>query len=89
MKFVALQPVLMPRGAVVRLSKDQAARTAALVAPADKKGWSVVKSPFHFKAGEAFEYEGDLPKALADLVEDAAPAAPAAAEKAPLPASQG
>lgn len=83
MKYVANQPVLVPKGTRVRLTKPQAARTEHLVGKADKKGWVEVLAPFHFKAGEEFELDGELPKALAALASDRAAAdkAAAAAEK--------
>jgi hypothetical protein len=57
MRYQALATVTARSGALVRLTKVQAARTEGLVAPVDEPrgGWARVLQPFQFKAGETFE----------------------------------
>jgi hypothetical protein len=86
MKYVATAPVTMLRGAHVRLSDEQLRRRKSLVKPAQEKGWHEVVIPMQFKIGETFEFDGELPKGMVDVVaqpaDRASPVAKAAVAKA-------
>lgn len=70
MKYTALAVVAFAAGAELGLSKDQAsARRHAITDHPKRKGWYVAHGPVQFKAGEEFQYDGDLPKGLADSLE--------------------
>lgn len=87
MKYTAITPVSVAPGARVRLTKEQAARCIGLVdAPEKKGGFSTVLIAFQFKAGEAFELDADLPKGMADQVQDTAAEPTASAPVAAAPA---
>lgn len=90
-KFEAKAPLTVSAGAVLGLSAEQAARRALAIKRLPD-GSYIVERPTMFKAGEVFGYDGDLPKALASLVEakgrarvSAPPPAPAAAPVASPP----
>jgi hypothetical protein len=68
MKYVATAPVSMLPGALVRLTDEQLRRASALVKPAQEKGWFEVVITMQFKIGEAFEFDGELPKGMVDVV---------------------
>ena len=72
MKYTALAVVAFAAGAELGLSKDQAsARRHALTEHPKRKGWYQATGPIQLKAGEEFQYDGDLPKSLADALEAA------------------
>lgn len=79
MKFRAVAVVTVGAGAVLGLSGDQAAaRRHSLDPVPGRDGWYVSHRPVQFKVGEEFDYEGELPKCLAQAV-----AAPEAAPYVP------
>lgn len=82
MKYTATAPVTLPAGAVLGLSKTQAADRQHALDKGPGKGLYTAKAPVQFKAGESFDYAGDLPKALAVNLEAEAQARAAAAAKA-------
>lgn len=66
-KYRAEAPLTIPVGSLLGLSDSQAeARAYGVVR--EGKAWRV-RLPVQFKAGEEFGYEGELPKALAELVD--------------------
>jgi len=70
---------------LVRLTADQASRRAHAIKAAGKKGEFEILQPINFKRGEIVEYNGDVPKALAEDLEAVQKAkAKADAEKAAL-----
>lgn len=70
-KFTVTGVLSLPAGSVLGLSERQAeARRHALKTRA--AGVYEATSPVQFKAGEAIAFAGELPKALASLVEPAA-----------------
>lgn len=70
MKYIALSVVAFAAGAELGLTKDQAgARSHALTEHPKRKGWYVASGPVQFKTGEEFQFEGDLPKGIADSLE--------------------
>lgn len=83
MKYTALSPVAVHAGQLVKLTARQMERCAPLVAKSERKGWHEVVIGFHFKAGEAFELDAELPKGMADLVEERGAAAPSPAPTDP------
>lgn len=67
MRYRVLTAMQLHPGALLGLTEEQAqARSFALVAEGPL--WRVIK-PVGFKAGELIEHEGDLPKAMASVVE--------------------
>jgi hypothetical protein len=69
MHYVVTATLRLPAGSVVGLSEAQAAsRVHALAAVPKRKGWYAASLELCFKVGEAIQYEGELPKALADSV---------------------
>jgi hypothetical protein len=83
--FRTLAPVGVNPGALVALSKEQAAARAFGIRKADKKGTYEVTQRIEFKAGETFELDGELPKNLADLVEEKGKRAAPAPAPTPAP----
>lgn len=77
-RVTTLRSVELPVGSVLGLSKAQASARAHQLEPAKRKGHFVTTARVQFKAGEAFDIEGQPPKDLADAldVEGAAPKAP-------------
>ncbi|MDF3821954.1 hypothetical protein P3G55_18765 [Leptospira sp. 96542] len=74
MKYTTLAVVNFGAGAVLGLSKAQAdARSSNLAAVEGRKGWFTTTAPTQFKRGEEFQYEGDLPKAIAQALEQVEP----------------
>lgn len=70
MKYTALAVVAFAAGAELGLTKDQAsARRHAITEHPKRKGWYVASGPLQLKAGEEFQYDGDLPKGMAESVE--------------------
>lgn len=72
MKYIALAVVAFAAGADLGLTEAQAsARAHALTPIGGRKGWYTTTGPVQFKAGEEFQHDGELPKALAESVESA------------------
>lgn len=70
MHYVVVSPLRLPAGSVVGLSDAQASvRRHALSPIAKRKGWYQATTDLSFKVGEAIQYQGELPKALADSVD--------------------
>lgn len=70
MKYTAVSVVTLPAGATLVLTEQQAAaRQHALQSVAGARGRYTSTQPIQFKAGEVFVYEGELPKAMAQAVE--------------------
>lgn len=67
--YTAKSLIALPSGAVVRLSGKQAADRLPRMKKLGGERYEL-KDSLHFKAGETFGYEGDLPKALANEVEE-------------------
>lgn len=65
MKYTATAPITLPAGTVLGLSKAQAADRSHALEEASRKGFYTTTAPVQFKAGESFDFAGDLPKALA------------------------
>jgi hypothetical protein len=70
MRYLAITKVRVMPGARVKLSPEQAINARHLVEQQAKDGFCVVLHPFDFKAGDRFELEGDLPKHMAEALED-------------------
>ncbi|MDF3821977.1 hypothetical protein P3G55_18880 [Leptospira sp. 96542] len=68
MKYTAVSVVTLPEDAVLGLSEQQAKARAHALSPMGK-GRYKTKAPVHFKVGEVFVYEGELPKVLASSLE--------------------
>jgi hypothetical protein len=70
MKYTALAVVAFAAGAELGLTKDQAsARRHAITEHPKRKGWYIASGPLQLKAGEEFQFDGDLPKGMAESVE--------------------
>ena len=70
MKYIAIAVVTFSAGVELGLSDAQArARAHALTALPKRKGWYCTSGPIQLKAGEEFYFDGDLPKGLADALE--------------------
>jgi membrane protein involved in colicin uptake len=70
MKYTALAVVAFAAGAELGLTKDQAsARRHAITEHPKRKGWYIASGPLQLKAGEDFQFDGDLPKGMAESVE--------------------
>lgn len=70
MKYVSLTMVSFGAGALLGLSVDQsAARTASIAPVPGRKGWFTTTGPVQFKRGEEFQFDGELPKAMAQHLE--------------------
>ena len=78
-QYRAKEVITLGAGSLVQLTEKQAADRTGRIERAGA-GRYRLKHALHFKAGEAFGFEGEIPKALADLVEQAS-AAKAAPEK--------
>lgn len=84
MRFKAIATALIGAGSVLGLTRDQAGARAHRLHPvAGRDGWYVNDSPVQFKAGEEFDYEGELPKVLAQAVAPEGAPAPSAAPYIP------
>lgn len=81
MKYTATAPVTLPAGAVLGLSKAQAADRQHALTEGPRKGLYTTTAPVQLKTGETFDYAGDLPKALAVNLEAEAKARAAAKAK--------
>lgn len=95
MKFQAIAVVTLGVGAVLGLTREQAARRRACTAPiTGREGWYRSTAQVQFKRGETFLYEGGLPKSMAVLLEwegkseETAPAETKAQRKARLKAAE-
>jgi hypothetical protein len=89
MHYVVTATLRLPAGSVVGLSEAQAARRKHMLVPVEKrKGWYAASLDLCFKVGEAIQYEGELPKSLANAVEAPKRDGKAAGGKKP-PASSG
>lgn len=83
MKYTTIAVLSLPAGVVLGLTEAQAApRQTVLSAVPARKGWYTTTAAVQFKVGEAFLFDDDLPKHLAQAVQDAAKAATAAEHKA-------
>jgi hypothetical protein len=81
--FIVTQVLRLPAGSIVGLSESQVARRKhALEAVPKRKGWYTATLDLCFKVGESIQYDGELPKVLADAVE-APKRAKAAGDKKP------
>lgn len=70
MKYIALAVVAFAAGAELGLNRDQAsARRHALTPNPDRKGWYQATGALQLKAGEEFQYDGELPKGMAESLE--------------------
>jgi hypothetical protein len=70
MHYVVTATLRLPAGSVVGLSDAQySVRQHALLPIAKRKGWYQATTDLSFKVGEAIQYQGELPKALADSVD--------------------
>lgn len=70
MKYTAQSVVSFGAGSDLGLSKPQADARIASLHPVDgRKGWYTTTAPVQFKAGEEFQYDGDLPKGVAVALE--------------------
>lgn len=97
MKFKAIAAVTFGAGTVLGLTEDQVRARSHLLAPVhkdklakgDKPAWYETKAATQFKCGEEFLYDGDLPKALAAVLElpNGESAATAAARRKAKPAA--
>jgi hypothetical protein len=92
-QYTAVAPVGLNAGAVVKLTKKQAAKREHAIQQQGKGNTYLVLSRIEFKAGETFHVDGELPKSLAELVEDkkaegggAPPPPPPPPPPAPAPA---
>ena len=70
MRYVTINVARFPAGAVLGLSKAQAAARRHAIKPRGGDRYETT-APVEFKAGEVFEYVGDLPKSLAAVIEQA------------------
>lgn len=70
MHIIVTATLSLHAGAVVGLTEEQAARRAPFIKALPKrKGWYEVLSEIQFKRGEGIQYDGDVPKGLAEVVE--------------------
>lgn len=84
MRYQAITKVRVMPGARVKLTKDQAHDARHLVELPAADGFCNVLHPFDFKAGDRFELDGDLPKGMAEALDEPAKTAPAkTAKRAP------
>jgi hypothetical protein len=68
--FIVTQVLRLPAGSIVGLSESQVARRKhALEAVPKRKGWYTATLDLCFKVGEAIQYDGELPKVLANAVD--------------------
>lgn len=65
--YVAKELVTLPAGSVVELTDKQAADRAPRMTRVSK-GRYRLNEALQFKAGEAFGFDGDLPKTIANMV---------------------
>lgn len=70
MRYTTTAIVNLPAGVVLGLSESQAANRKHALEAKGRKGAYVTTQPVQFKVGESFEYEGDLPKSLARVLEE-------------------
>lgn len=67
--FKTTGPIGLNAGAMVALTKEQAASREHALLATKTKGVFQVKTRIEFKAGETFGFDGDLPKNVVDQVE--------------------
>lgn len=72
MRYTITTAARLAAGAVLGLGDEQARRRRHALKPiAGEKGWYTATADVHFKVGEQVELRnGELPKAMAELVED-------------------
>jgi hypothetical protein len=70
MRYTTTAIVNLPVGVVLGLSESQAAARRHALEPKGRKGTYVTTQPVQFKVGESLDYEGDLPKSLAQVLEE-------------------
>lgn len=68
-QYITTAAITLPAGVRLELSKQQALAREHILHRAGKDNIYTTLAPVCFKAGESLGYAGDLPKALADLVE--------------------
>lgn len=83
-QYIATRPVTLQFG-VIGLTEQQAMARLHNLDRLDNGKFRIVQ-PVQFKAGESFEYDGELPKSLAAQIETKAPVAPKAKD---LPHARG
>jgi hypothetical protein len=83
MKYLIVSAITLNPGLVLGLSDEQAAARKHAVQPLGKGKYEVI-SPVQFKAGETIHTDAELPKALANAVEQAARKNGKAAPEAPV-----
>lgn len=83
MKYLATTTVSFGPGTRLGLTKDQAAARAHALTAAGR-GQYITRTAVQFKAGEVFNFDGEMPKGLADLVASPAAASPPPPPPAPL-----
>ncbi len=88
MKYTAVAALTLPAGSVLGLTEAQAAARKHALQPASKKGTYTCTEPVQFKAGEEFDFTGDLTKAQATGVITAAEKAKAARAAAEAAAAE-
>lgn len=69
-QYTAIAPVGVNAGALVKLTKKQASRREHAIEQQGKGNTYLVKSRIEFKAGETFHVDVELPKNMAELVEE-------------------
>lgn len=70
MRFTTIGVVTFGAGVKLGLAAAQAAPRQAVLQPVDgQPGWYATTGAVQFKRGEQFDYDGDMPKALAQLVQ--------------------
>ncbi len=68
--IVTARALELKPGALVGINEKQAARRKPFLQPVPKRaGWYQVTGAVQFKRGEALQIEGDVPKALAEVIE--------------------
>lgn len=94
-RYITIAVLALGAGVALGLSDAQAAlRKHALEPIPRRKGWYTTTSPVQFKAGEQIDTDGDLPKGLAEIVQDPqqaqreAKAKPKAKAEAEAPAAE-
>lgn len=80
LSFRTIAPVTIHAGRL-RLTPDQILPRASMV-KADAGGICEIIKPVQFKAGERFDYDGEIPKGLAELVEPVSASASASGDGA-------
>lgn len=76
MRYLIVSPLIVPAGSKLELSSDQAALRQHAVRPCGDGTFEALQA-LQFKVGEEIGYDGEVPKALAHLVEADTPERPA------------